>query len=61
MLLWATGDRNAALLFVVLALLVFYKHHANIARLLAGTEPKIRPANSGGVRPKVTRDDFRCD
>ena len=31
----------AALLFVVLSILIFFKHRANISRLLAGTETKI--------------------
>ncbi|HUF57840.1 MAG TPA: glycerol-3-phosphate 1-O-acyltransferase PlsY [Thermohalobaculum sp.] len=35
-------DRYEGLaLAVVLALVVFWRHHANIARLLAGTEPRI--------------------
>ena len=35
-------DRYEALaLSVLLALLVFWRHHANIARLLTGTEPRI--------------------
>lgn len=31
----------AALLFVLLSILIFFKHRANISRLLAGTETKI--------------------
>lgn len=40
-LLAAMGQTGAALAFAVLAILLWAKHHANIARLLAGTEPKI--------------------
>ena len=39
--LWVLGERDAAILFVVLTILVFVMHRANIARLIAGTEPKI--------------------
>ena len=39
--LWALGQTDAAILFVVLTILVFIMHRANIARLIAGTEPKI--------------------
>jgi acyl phosphate:glycerol-3-phosphate acyltransferase len=35
------GRADAVLLGIVLAALVFVRHHANIRRLLAGTEPKI--------------------
>lgn len=40
---WALllGQGQMALLAIALALLVFYRHQANIRRLLAGTEPKI--------------------
>lgn len=40
---WAMllGQGQMALLAIALALLVFYRHEANIRRLLAGTEPKI--------------------
>jgi glycerol-3-phosphate acyltransferase PlsY len=40
-LLWAFGDGMAALLFAVLTVLIFAMHRGNIARLVAGTEPKI--------------------
>ena len=40
-LLWATGDRAEALLFLLLTLIVFIKHAPNIARLVNGTEGKI--------------------
>ncbi|HEX2725682.1 MAG TPA: glycerol-3-phosphate 1-O-acyltransferase PlsY, partial [Beijerinckiaceae bacterium] len=36
--LWYLGDRQAAELFVVLSLLLWWKHRDNIRRLLAGTE-----------------------
>jgi glycerol-3-phosphate acyltransferase PlsY len=39
--LWSLGLATPALLFFVLALLVFIMHRANIARLIAGTESKI--------------------
>ena len=41
--LWlaAFGRSDAVWLAVALALLVFVRHHANIRRLLAGTEPRI--------------------
>lgn len=40
-LLLAFGQRQMMLLVALLALLVFFRHAANIARLRAGTEPKI--------------------
>jgi glycerol-3-phosphate acyltransferase PlsY len=39
--LWFLGLKDVALLFVILAALVFIMHHANIGRLIAGTETKI--------------------
>jgi glycerol-3-phosphate acyltransferase PlsY len=39
--LWLLGQPALAALSVVLTLLMFYKHHENIMRLLAGTESKI--------------------
>jgi acyl phosphate:glycerol-3-phosphate acyltransferase len=45
--LWASDDRQEALLFGLLTLLVFLIHRANIARLLSGTEAKI--GGSGGA------------
>jgi glycerol-3-phosphate acyltransferase PlsY len=35
------GQASVALLCIVLAVLIFARHHENIARLLAGTEPRI--------------------
>jgi glycerol-3-phosphate acyltransferase PlsY len=40
-LLWYFAGNRPALLFVVLTALVWIMHRGNIARLLAGTEPKI--------------------
>lgn len=40
-MLWWAGQSAVALLFVLLTALVFYMHRANIARLIAGTEPRI--------------------
>lgn len=39
--LYAAGDTQAAILFVGLTVLLFWKHAANIQRLRAGTEGKI--------------------
>ncbi len=39
--LWVFGRPDAIWLGVALAVLVFVRHHANIRRLLDGTEPKI--------------------
>ncbi|MET0444360.1 MAG: glycerol-3-phosphate 1-O-acyltransferase PlsY [Pseudorhodoplanes sp.] len=39
--LWSLGLATQAKLFLVLALLVFITHRANISRLIAGTESKI--------------------
>jgi acyl phosphate:glycerol-3-phosphate acyltransferase len=41
LLLWAFGYGAPAALFAVLAVVVWITHRANIARLMAGTEPKI--------------------
>lgn len=35
------GERSVAVLFLGLAILLWIKHHANIARLIAGTESKV--------------------
>lgn len=40
-LAWALGHADMTLLVIVLAALVIIRHHANITRLLAGTEPRI--------------------
>lgn len=39
--LWAAGQPAVALLFLVLAILLWWKHAPNIRRLLAGTEGRI--------------------
>jgi glycerol-3-phosphate acyltransferase PlsY len=39
--LWLLSKTNEAALFILLTVLVFIMHRANIARLLAGTETKI--------------------
>ena len=48
--LWWRGEPQAALLFLVLSLLLWIMHRANIARLFDGTEGKIggSRAESGG-------------
>lgn len=43
----AFGQFNLALLFLGCALLVLWKHRANIERLLAGTEPRIGRKKAG--------------
>lgn len=39
--LWLMGERQMAELFVLLAVLLWWKHRENIARLVAGTEGRI--------------------
>ena len=39
--LWYDGYLQEAQLFTLLAVIIFLKHHANIARLMAGTEARI--------------------
>ena len=39
--LWLMGERQMAELFILLALLLWWKHGQNITRLLAGTEGRI--------------------
>jgi len=46
-LLWAFGQPREALLFAVLAAVLWVMHRANIGRLLAGTEGKIGAAARG--------------
>ena len=41
LMVWAAGAPEAVILVAVAAALVWLRHHANIARLLSGTEPKI--------------------
>lgn len=40
-LVYAFADGKSALLFLILGVLLFVRHRSNIARLVAGTEPKI--------------------
>jgi glycerol-3-phosphate acyltransferase PlsY len=50
LVLWLMDEQRTAVLFVFLTLLVWIMHRANIARLLAGTEPKIgRAAPAAGA------------
>ncbi len=39
--LWINGQRPVAMLFLVLTIMLWARHHENIARLLSGTESKI--------------------
>jgi glycerol-3-phosphate acyltransferase PlsY len=41
LLAWALGGGPVAMLALAVAVLVFARHHENIGRLLAGTEPRI--------------------
>jgi glycerol-3-phosphate acyltransferase PlsY len=43
-LAWAFGGPAHALLALIVAILVLARHHANIRRLLSGTEPRIGAA-----------------
>jgi glycerol-3-phosphate acyltransferase PlsY len=38
---WLWGNTDAAIVLLVIAAIVTFQHRANIARLRAGTEPKI--------------------
>ncbi|MDB5525671.1 MAG: plsY [Rhizobium sp.] len=38
---WVTGDHKIAALAAIMSVIVWIKHHANISRLLSGTESKI--------------------
>ena len=40
-LAFATGRAQAGILFIALAIIVFWKHRENLQRLFAGTEPKV--------------------
>jgi glycerol-3-phosphate acyltransferase PlsY len=44
--LWWRGDTPAAELFLLLTVLVWIMHRANIARLIGGTESKIGRSKS---------------
>jgi acyl phosphate:glycerol-3-phosphate acyltransferase len=41
LILWLGKPASVSVLFLILAVLIFVKHHANIRRLMAGTETKI--------------------
>lgn len=41
LVLWLTATPPVAVLFIVLAVLIYWKHRANIGRLLDGTETRI--------------------
>jgi glycerol-3-phosphate acyltransferase PlsY len=41
LLAWALADTGVIVLSAAIAVLVYARHHANIRRLLAGTEPRI--------------------
>jgi glycerol-3-phosphate acyltransferase PlsY len=41
LMLWLIGQTPAAILFIALTALVWWRHHENIARLMNGTEGKI--------------------
>ena len=45
--LWATGNHREAGLFVILTVLVFIVHRTNIARLINGSEGKIKLRRAG--------------
>jgi len=47
-LAWALADSGAVKLALAIAVLIYARHHANIRRLLAGTEPRIGQ-HSGGT------------
>ncbi len=46
-LAWELADLGAVKLALAIAVLVYARHHANIRRLLAGTEPRIGQHSSG--------------
>ncbi len=46
-LAWTLADSGAVKLALAIAVLVYARHHANIRRLLAGTEPRIGQHSSG--------------
>ena len=55
--LWA-ADRHITLALVVIAMLLAYRHSANITRLIKGTEPKLgdkKPVAAAEVKPKAKK------
>ncbi len=47
LLAWALADPGVVELTLAIAVLIYARHHANIRRLLAGTEPRIGQHSSG--------------
>jgi glycerol-3-phosphate acyltransferase PlsY len=54
--LWL-ADRQRAELALVLVVLIFIRHHENIRRLLAGTEPKIGRSSGAKTAPEASSRD----
>ena len=52
-LLWFLAALRPSLLFVILTVLVWITHRANIARLMAGTEPKIGSKSATPAPPRA--------
>jgi glycerol-3-phosphate acyltransferase PlsY len=50
-LLWFLAALRPALLFAILTVIVFVMHRGNIARLIAGTEPKIGKSSGKSSAP----------
>ena len=50
-LLWFFAGHKPAMLFLILTALVWIKHRGNIARLIAGTEPKIDSKTAAPAPP----------
>jgi glycerol-3-phosphate acyltransferase PlsY len=50
-LLWFFAGGKPAVLFLILTALVWIKHRGNIARLMAGTEPKIGSKTAAAAPP----------
>jgi glycerol-3-phosphate acyltransferase PlsY len=50
-LLWFFSGTKPAVLFLILTALVWIKHHGNLARLRAGTEPKIGSKTAATAPP----------
>jgi glycerol-3-phosphate acyltransferase PlsY len=44
---WSSGRPDLVILTIALAVLIFVRHHANIRRLIAGTEPRIGQKSRG--------------
>ena len=48
---WIYGDPGLVRLALAIAVLVYARHHSNIRRLLAGTEPRIGQHRAGEAQP----------